>query len=124
MIKGAICLYLINFDPHRIHIYNIVISPLVMSAKCVSPELSSHLSVYYIYVVVVAFEVLADVINIVNYSFNAHWLKDEGAVNDFCFFFFFAEGGGGVEDYFIALSLSLLDLIQHLYRCILELRTR
>lgn len=66
-----------------------------MSAKCVSPELSSHLSVYYIYVVVVAFEVLADVINIVNYSFNAHWLKDEGAVNDFCFFFFLLGGGGG-----------------------------
>lgn len=97
---------MINFDPHRIHIYNIVISPLVMSAKCVSPELSSHLSVYYIYVVVVAFEVLADVINIVNYSFNAHWLKDEGAVNDFCFFFFFAEGGGGGGLLHCSLSLS------------------
>lgn len=82
-----------------------------------------HTYQYYIYVVDVAFEVLADVINIVNYSFNAHWLKDKGAVNDFFlgFFFFFA---GGLEDYFIALSLSLLDLIQHVYRCILELRAR
>lgn len=44
-----------------------------------------HTYQYYIYVVDVAFEVLADVINIVNYSFNAQSLKDEGAVNDFCF---------------------------------------
>lgn len=59
-----------------------------------------HTYQYYIhlYVVVVAFEVLADVINIVNYSFNAQSLKDEGAVNDFCFLFlfFFAGGGGGL----------------------------
>lgn len=82
-----------------------------------------HTYQYYIYVVDVAFEVLADVINIVNYSFNAQSLKDEGAVNDFCFLFLFFFAGG-VEDYFIALSLSLLDLIQHVYRCILELRTR
>lgn len=84
-----------------------------------------HTYQYYIYVVDVAFEVLADVINIVHYSFNAQSLKDEGAVKDFCFLFlFFLLEGGGVEDYFIALSLSLLDLIQHVYRCILELRTR
>lgn len=72
-----------------------------------------HTYQYYIYVVDVAFEVLADVINIVNYSFNAQSLRDEGAVNDFCFLFLFFFCWG-VEDYFIALSLSLLDLIQHL----------
>lgn len=73
---------------------------------CISRTIFTPISITYIvYVVVVAFEVLADVINIVNYSFNAHWLKDEGAVNDFCFFSFFLLGG--VEDYFIALSLSL-----------------
>lgn len=90
---------------------------------CISRTIFTPISITYIVcVVVVAFEVLADVINIVNYSFNAQSLKDEEAVNNFCFLFLFL-GGGGVEDYFIALSLSLLDLIQHVYRCFLELRT-
>lgn len=71
-----------------------------------------HTYQYYIhlYVVVVAFEALADVINIVNYSFNAHWLKNEGAVNDFFFFgfCFFAGGEGGWRiTSLLFLSLSL-----------------
>lgn len=62
---------------------------------CISRTIFTPISITYIVcVVVVAFEVLADVINIVNYSFNAQSLKDEGAVNDFCFFFFFYWGGG------------------------------
>lgn len=68
-----------------------------------------HTYQYYIYVVDVAFEVLADVINIVNYSFNAQSLKDEGAVNDFCFLFlfFFCGGGGGGGLLHCSFSLSL-----------------
>lgn len=65
---------------------------------CISRTIFTPISITYIvYVVDVAFEVLADVINIVNYSFNAQLLKDEGAVNDFCFLFlyFFCGGGGG-----------------------------
>lgn len=51
---------------------------------CISRTIFTPISITYIvYVVVVAFEVLADVINIVHYSFNAQSLKDEGAVNDF-----------------------------------------
>lgn len=68
LIKGAICLYLINFDPHRIHIYNIVISPLVMSANVYLQNYLTHTSYTLVYVVVIAFDVLADVINIVNYT--------------------------------------------------------
>lgn len=67
-----------------------------------------HTYQYYIYVVDVAFEVLADVINIVNYSFNAQSLKDEGAVNDFCFLFpfFFCWGGDWRITSLLFLSLS------------------
>lgn len=63
-----------------------------MFVKCVFFELFLYLLVYYIYVVVVVFEVFVDVINIVNYLFNVYWFKDEGVVNDFCFFFFLLGG--------------------------------
>lgn len=122
LIKGAICLYLINFDPHRIHIYNIVISPLVMSANVYLQNYLTHTSYTLVYVVVIAFDVLADVINIVNYTL----IKCTIPKRLSSFEWFFLGGGEGgmiikILHCSCSLSLSLLDLIQHVYRCILEL---
>lgn len=124
LIKGAICLYLINFDPHRIHIYNIVISPLVMSANVYLQNYLTHTSYTLVYVVVIAFDVLADVINIVNYTLIKCTIPKR--LSSFEWFFFGGGGGGGYDNkntslLLLSLSLSLLDLIQHVYRCILEL---
>lgn len=109
-----------NFDPHRIHIYNIVISPLVMSANVYLQNYLTHASYTLVYVVVIAFDVLADVIKIVNYTLIKCTIAKR--LSSFEWFFFFWLGGGGyVNKNTSLLSLSLLDLIQHVYRCILEL---
>lgn len=82
-----------NFDPHRIHIYNIVISPLVMSANVYLQNYLTHASYTLVYVVVIAFDVLADVIKIVNYTLIKCTIAKR--LSSFEWFFFFGLGGGG-----------------------------
>lgn len=100
-----------NFDPHRIHIYNIVISPLVMSANVYLQNYLTHASYTLVYVVVIAFDVLADVIKIVNYTLIKCTIAKR--LSSFEWFFFFGLGGGGgyVNKNTSLLLLSLLDLI-------------
>lgn len=104
LIKGAICLYLINFDPHRIHIYNIVISPLVMSANVYLQNYLTHTSYTLVYVVVIAFDVLADVINIVNYTLIKCTIPKR--LSSFEWFFL----GGGGEGGLITLGADILHI--------------
>lgn len=98
-----------NFDPHRIHIYNIVISPLVMSANVYLQNYLTHASYTLVYVVVIAFDVLADVIKIVNYTLIKCTIAKR--LSSFEWFFFFGLGGGYVNKNTSLLLLSLLDLI-------------
>lgn len=99
-----------NFDPHRIHIYNIVISPLVMSANVYLQNYLTHASYTLVYVVVIAFDVLADVIKIVNYTLIKCTIAKR--LSSFEWFFFLVWGGGGyVNKNTSLLLLSLLDPI-------------
>lgn len=99
-----------NFDPHRIHIYNIVISPLVMSANVYLQNYLTHASYTLVYVVVIAFDVLADVIKIVNYTLIKCTIAKRLSSFEW-FFFWFGGGGGYVNKNTSLLLLSLLDLI-------------
>lgn len=100
-----------NFDPHRIHIYNIVISPLVMSANVYLQNYLTHASYTLVYVVVIAFDVLADVIKIVNYTLIKCTIAKRLSSFEWFFFFWFGGGGGYVNKNTSLLLLSLLDLI-------------